>query len=110
MKLPNGDKAVVEDAKLIDYCLNPNHPRGRHKARIFEAVLGITRLHAALLRHALLAAAANEDATEGEADQFGCRYIVDFDLEGPTGSGRIRSAWIVRAGEDYPRLVTCYVL
>ena len=33
MKLPNGDRAVVELAKLTDYCLDPGHPRGRHKAR-----------------------------------------------------------------------------
>jgi hypothetical protein len=110
VKLPNGDRALVEDAKLLDYCLNPNHPRGRHKSRIFESVLGITRLHVALLRHALLAAAANDDAAAGESDQFGNRYVIDFDLAGPTGRARVRSAWIVRSGEDYPRLVTCYVL
>ena len=110
MKLPNGDRAVVEDAKLFDYCLNPTHPRGRHKARVFESVLGITRLHTAVLRHALLAAAAHGDAVEGESDPYGQRFVIDFDLAGPAGNGRIRSAWIIRAGEDYPRLVTCYVL
>ena len=110
MKLPNGDKAVVDDAKLTDYCLNPTHPRGRHKARTFEAVLGVTRLHAALLRHALLVAAANADAVEGESDEYRQRYVVDFNFAGTTGTGRIRSAWMIRTGEDYPRLVTCYVL
>ena len=42
MKMPNGDKAVVEIEKLSQYCLNPLHPRGRHKARVFESALGIT--------------------------------------------------------------------
>ncbi len=37
MKLPNGGRAVVEIAKLRDYCLNPAHPRGRHNARVFAA-------------------------------------------------------------------------
>jgi hypothetical protein len=32
MKLPNGDRAVVD--KLRDYCLNPHHPHGRNKARL----------------------------------------------------------------------------
>ena len=41
MKLPNGKKAVVEIAKLRDYCLSVAHPEGRHKARVFRAVLGI---------------------------------------------------------------------
>ncbi len=31
MKLPNAERAVVDLAKLRHYCLNPTHPRGRHK-------------------------------------------------------------------------------
>ncbi len=52
MRLPNGDRAVVEDAKLLDYCLSPSHPRGRHKARVFAAALGITAAEVALLKGA----------------------------------------------------------
>ena len=33
MNLPKPELAVVEIAKLRDYCLNPDHLRGRHKAR-----------------------------------------------------------------------------
>lgn len=36
MKLPNGEGAIVELAKLRDYCLSQSHPRGRHKARVFS--------------------------------------------------------------------------
>jgi plasmid stabilization system protein ParE len=31
-------------------------------------------------------------------------------LSGPKGSAQVRSAWIVRAGESFPRFVSCYVL
>jgi hypothetical protein len=41
VKLPNGKRAVVEIAKVRDYCLNVAHPEGRHKARVIRAVLGI---------------------------------------------------------------------
>jgi hypothetical protein len=41
-KLPNPDDAVVDIRKLRDYCLNPAHPRGRNKARVFASVLGLT--------------------------------------------------------------------
>jgi|GEM_PF-2721604 len=34
MKLPHGAHAVVDIARLRDYCLSPDHPRGRHKARL----------------------------------------------------------------------------
>jgi len=41
MKLPNGDRADL-GSKIEDYVLNPRHWEGRHKARVFESVLGIT--------------------------------------------------------------------
>jgi hypothetical protein len=57
MKLPGGADAVVDIAKLRDYCLSPVHPRGRHKARVFAAVLGLTQADADFLREELLSAA-----------------------------------------------------
>ena len=41
MKLANSGRAVVDVAKLKDYCLNPAHEDGKHKARVFAAVLGL---------------------------------------------------------------------
>jgi hypothetical protein len=41
---------------------------------------------------------------------YGQRYVVDFDLVRHDRTIRIRSSWIVRIGEDLPRLTTCYVL
>ena len=37
MKMPGGEAAIVDLAKLTGYCLNPEHPRGKHKARVFAA-------------------------------------------------------------------------
>jgi hypothetical protein len=31
MKMPDGDAAIVDRQKLTGYCLNPAHPRGKHK-------------------------------------------------------------------------------
>jgi hypothetical protein len=110
MKLPNGDRAVVDLAKLTDYCLSPAHPRGRHKARVFALSLGLHADQAHVLRDALLEAARTEEATPSDQDEFGHRYVVDFIMKGPTGQARVRSSWIVRTGEDFPRLTSCYVL
>ncbi|MGH9791704.1 MAG: DUF6883 domain-containing protein, partial [Candidatus Acidiferrales bacterium] len=110
MKLPNPERAVVDIEKLRGYCLNPQHLRGRHKARVFAAVLGITAEKAELLRTALLEAALHREATPTEQDTHGQRYVLDFELDGPSGRGMVRSCWIVRAGETFPRLTTCYVL
>jgi uncharacterized protein DUF6883 len=45
-----------------------------------------------------------------EADAYGRRVVLDFEIGTAAGSATIRSAWIVLAGEDVLRFVTCYVL
>lgn len=109
MKLPNGERAIVDVQKLRAYCLNPQHPRGRNKARVFASV-GIRQGDAEELQAALLAAARNADARLGVANPYGQRYVLDFDLVREGRTVRIRSTWIVRIGEDLPRLTSCYVL
>ncbi len=109
MKLPGGTWAFVDLAKLSDYCLNPNHPRGQHKARVFASALGFTSAHAVDLQTQLLKAASQGEAILSGNDSYGQRYILDFEVSGPAGNAIIRSSWIIRTGEDFPRLVTCYV-
>ena len=109
MKLPHGKDAIVDMRKLLEYCLNSSHPRGRNKARVFASV-GIREADAEELRTALLAAAREAEADLGAASVFGQRYVVDFDLVRRRGVVKIRSTWIVRAGDDLPRLTSCYVL
>jgi hypothetical protein len=41
-KLPYAQNAVIEIVKLRDYCLSTEHPRGRHKSRVFHEALGLT--------------------------------------------------------------------
>ncbi|WP_372726680.1 DUF6883 domain-containing protein [Nostoc sp. TCL26-01] len=36
-KLPNPERAIVEAEKIAGYCLNPEHPEGKHKARVFKS-------------------------------------------------------------------------
>jgi hypothetical protein len=110
MKLPNAEQAVVDIKKLQEYFLNPGHRRGCHKARVFKSSLGITQEHAEDLRKALLEAALNREATPEEHDEYGMRYVVDFMAAGPSGEAMVRSSWIIRRDEDFPRLTSCYVL
>jgi len=109
VKLPNGEQAIVEIGKLLDYCLNPNHLRGRNKARVF-ASFGIRLADATELRWALVSAASSAEAQLGAADVHGQRYIIDFDFPRQGRAVRLRSSWIVRTGEALPRLTSCYVL
>lgn len=106
-KLPNRESAVVDIRKLRDYCLSPHHPRGRHKARVFASILGLTVDDAEELRTALLSAASSEDAVPAESDEYGERYMLDFEMETEMGGATVRSGWIVRRGEGFPRLTSC---
>jgi hypothetical protein len=109
MKMPGGDAAIVDREKLTGYCLNPEHPRGKHKARVFATALGFTVESADELRAALLAAAATADAQLTASDRFGDRYVIEFEIKGPQGAGVVKSTWIVRRGESTPRLTSCFV-
>ena len=110
MRLPNPAHAVVDLQKLLSYCLNPAHPRGGSKARVFAAALDVTIQDTGLLRQKLLDAAHSLEATLGKKDGYGQRYVIDFPMDGPNGKATVRSCWIVRANEDFPRLTSCYVL
>ena len=109
MNLPNGNRAIIDPRKVREYCLNPDHDDGRHKARLFRRLVGLNQSHATLLLDALRQAAASGEAVADKKDRYGRRYTIDFELAGPGGIATIRSAWIVRADEDVPRLVTCYI-
>lgn len=109
MLLPNGERAIVDIRKLRDYCLNPDNPRGGNKARVFQTALGMTAENARELREILLKVARTGEATLGELDMYGQRYIIDFEMETEIGKATVRSGWIVLHAETAPRLTTCYV-
>jgi hypothetical protein len=110
MKLPNADRAVVEIEKLRDYCLSSSHPRGRHKARVFITALGIAADDAQELKQAMLSAITSEEALPTEHDEYGQRSVVDFSMRRQGKEAVVRSSWIIRSTEDFPRLTSCYVL
>ncbi len=109
MLLPNSKRAIIDLRKLRDYCLNPDSPRGRHKARIFATALGLTAADASKLRAKLLEVVQTRDAEIGELDLYGQRYTIDFEMETVVGKATVRSGWIVLHGKSVPRLTTCYV-
>ena len=112
MRLPNAENAVLDIAKLRDYCLNPNHPEGKHKARVFLAKLGIRQNNAEDLRNAILEGVLLAEAIEQAPSAFGRRFVVDLAVSRSEGvilaTAIVRTAWIIREGEDFPRLTTCF--
>jgi hypothetical protein len=109
-KLTNADQAIIPLEKFTEYCLNPEHPTGQHKARVFKAALGLTLDDATFLQATVAKTVMTYDATPQEPNAFGDRYVIDFMLTTAVGSAVVRSAWIVRYHENFPRLTSCYVL
>ena len=108
MRLPNADAAVVERRKLDRYLLSPTHPLGRSKATLFRR-MGFDESSVALLGQALIDIARTEDVAEVAESPYGKKYIVDGLLPTPSrGRVKLRTVWIVDAGETRPRFVTAY--
>ena len=109
MLLLAGEHAVVEDSKLLDYVLNPEHPIGRHHARLFERLLGITRLNYEVLKSQLLGAAVSAGVEPGKSSPFGQKFEMRVLVRGPLGARPVLAIWMYEQGQASPRLITCYV-
>ncbi|MDD5199835.1 MAG: hypothetical protein PHC88_08530 [Terrimicrobiaceae bacterium] len=110
MKLPNAVCADIGN-KLEDYSLNARHFEGRHKARVFLSALGIASENMDVLRRAVPEAAIASDDVESRGDNgFGEVLVMRFPMQTAAGSAVVLTAWIVRHGEDFPRLTTCYIV
>jgi hypothetical protein len=69
-----------------------------------NAYSAVTADDAAEVREALLSAALSEE------DGYGKRYVLAFEMKTAAGTATVRSGWIIRRGEDFPRLTSCFVL
>ncbi len=110
MPIPNSEQAFIDIRKLTDYCLNQEHLEGRHKARVFKSALNIDLDNVEKLQVALLEAVQTQPAIPTQHNTYGQKYIVDFMMIHFHQRAFIRSVWMVRHTEEFPRLVTCYVL
>jgi hypothetical protein len=109
VRLPNGERAEI-GTKLVDYALNPQHRDGRNKARVFASALGISQSNADVLARALLDAAAKSESAEAKGDNgYGEVYVLRCVVTTEVGAATVASVWIIRRGEDFPRLTTCYI-
>jgi hypothetical protein len=110
MQIPHCEDAVIELQKLRGYSLDLEHSNGKHKARIFFEKLGLIQEDAEYLRNAILDAVCNDDASEAPGNDYGQLYTLDFVMKTEKGQAYVRTGWIIRNNEDFPRLTSCYVL
>ena len=83
---------------------------GSLKAIVFRSALGMGLAEAPELRSALRDVLKNQSALATDRNAYGQKYQIDFKMARMNRSAVVRSVWIVRHEEAFPRLVTCYVL
>ena len=110
MRLPHREAAVIDRNKLVMYCLNSHHPRGKHKARVFNKYLGITADDAEALIAEIERIIHEQPCQKGYQDEWGTRYTVDFVCWRGRRQAVVRTCWIVMHREGFPRLTSCYVI
>ncbi|MDR0919005.1 MAG: hypothetical protein LBM93_07100 [Oscillospiraceae bacterium] len=101
---------VIDKHKIEDYILNPNHELGKHKAKIFEKELGITKEDSEYLIKQI-----KENLTENnmeliKEDKWGKHYRADINIKGLNDKIKnIRINLIKEKGQERIRMTTAYV-
>jgi filamentous hemagglutinin len=108
-RLVGANRADIDPRKITDYVLNPDHPQGRNKARVFESALGFNRSNADDLIAQLRKGVVTNQPMAGTVDEYGSRFTVDISVRGPKAKGVVRTGWILDPGSVTPRLTTAYV-
>jgi hypothetical protein len=110
MKLPNAQQAIVEQGKITEYLLNPQHRFGASKARFF-AQFGFRPEEWTTLADALREHGCRHEVTKMKETGFGPRYEVEGELSCPDDRRpRVRTVWQMDKGHIAPRLITAYPL
>lgn len=107
-RLPNLENVSIDIRKLRDYALNPNHPEGRHKARVFLAALGLIAVDAEWLADAILKNVPDAEAVLTESTDWGKIYRVDFQILRGTRCALIRTGWL--CSDEKAKLTTCFIV
>lgn len=109
LRLPRAREAVIPTEKLVGYALDPEHPRGRHKARVFAAALGLRQRDWRYLHDQILEAVVNGEVRGTRISPHGVLYDVVVLVDGLNGATqRVATIWLV-AGDRPPRLVSTWV-
>ncbi|MGH6614419.1 LysM peptidoglycan-binding domain-containing protein [Sphingomonas sp.] len=106
--LAGADRAIIDPRKLTEYALNPVHPVGGNKARVFESAFGFNASNADDLLGQIARGVRENPAVAGKVDKYGSRFTVDIPVVGPKGSGAVRTGWIYKNGSSVPELTTLF--
>lgn len=106
--LINFKNAVIPEAKLTKYALDPEHPKGKDKARVFQSALGYNQSNYKGLLENISRNLESAPAYFKSSTLYGEKYEVVLWLQGPNGkTANVLTAWMLKDGEA--RLTSLYV-
>ena len=106
--LPNHASVEIDIRKLRDYVLNPQHPEGRHKARVFRSALGLTAQDSEWLAAAIATRLPEAEAEITDVTRWGTLYRLDVDIIRGDRCAKVRTGWLCR--DLSTTLTTCFIV
>jgi filamentous hemagglutinin len=105
------DEVLIDPRKLTDYALDPDNPKGRDKAVMFQRHLGYTKDNYQLLLDQIYERVLDAEAIPQNEDRYGIRYQIDLEIQGidATQIEIVRTGWIIAPGSNQARLTTLYI-
>ncbi len=105
------DNVIINPRKLTYYALNRDSPKGKHKAILFEKLLGFTKENYTHLLDQLEKKSLPAEITYHSEDQYGKRYTAELLIEGIEAQQEmVKTGWLIPPDAKEAHLVTLYVI
>jgi hypothetical protein len=104
-------EVIIDPRKLTDYALDPENPKGKDKAVMFQRHLGYTKDNYQLLLDQIYDLVLNAEAIPQNEDKFGTRYRIDLEIQGIEVQQIeiVRTGWLIPPNSNQARLTTLYI-
>ena len=108
--VPLADEAIIPREKLTGYALNPNHPIGGNKARVFQSALGYNVGNYKGLMDQVYKNLGTQQAVYRGTSQYGYNFEVKMNIKGPNGATKnVVTGWMISKTTGKLQLTTIYV-
>jgi hypothetical protein len=102
---------TIDTRKLTDYTLDPESPKGKDKAIMFQRYLGYNKENYQILLDQINTLILDSEAIPQSKDQFGTRYQVDLEIQGIEAQQIeiVRTGWLIAPNSQQAKLTTLYI-
>lgn len=104
------ERSDIPRSKTAGYALNPDHPKGRHKAEAFRSALGFTKDDAPEVELQIYEWMGRNDPKPKGSNEYGDLFKTDMEMTGRNGkTARVIVSWIVYKGDVKYHLTSLYI-